>query len=63
MLLKKVKLGRIRNADQKTSYIALLYKTIVALLISVLAMSSIADEIDEATQKKLESLERRIQKL
>ena len=39
------------------------YKTIVVLLTSILAMSSIADEIDEATQKKLESLERRIQKL
>ena len=45
------------------SYIALFYKTIVALLVSILAMSSIADETDEATQKKLESLESRVQKL
>ena len=45
------------------SYYALFYKTIVTLLFNILAMSSIADEIDEATQKKLDSLEKRVQKL
>ena len=44
-------------------YYALLYRAIVALLISVPATSSLAEEIDEATKKRLDSLESRIQKL
>ena len=44
-------------------YHALLYRAIVALLISVPATSSLADEIDDATKKRLDSLESRIQKL
>ena len=44
-------------------YYALLYRAIVALLINVLATSSLAEEIDEATKKRLDSLESRIQKL
>ena len=44
-------------------YYALLCRAIVALLINVLATSSIAEEIDEATKKRLDSLESRIQKL
>ena len=44
-------------------YYALLSRAIVALLINVLATSSLAEEIDEATKKRLDSLESRIQKL
>ena len=40
-----------------------LYRAIVALLINVLATSSLAEEIGETTKKRLDSLESRIQKL
>ena len=37
-------------------YYALLYRAIVALLINVLATSTLAEEIDEATKKRLSKL-------